>query len=279
VLLLITLRAKDTPIHIRTNPDQEIDELLMRLQEGPDSLASHTTSNILTKGEWGRAPLDALLRDATRDRINTTHHTKLPDGSGHLLLLTTPTWTNAPVRMEVMYGQDWIQTARRAATERGIAGDILRQAKFQAAKQVLLDEALKQPIYVEGAGVMEDTIKRTGPPSANDPRADPTSLSHGSRTQHPYNASNDGAADRGSAGDILRQAKLQAAQEILLENLCRANLLTATPYLQGLLFSPCIPANSDSGESHGESSDEMSDGEKHKLPKKGKVGTAAKPPL
>jgi hypothetical protein len=265
VLLLITLRAKDTPIHIRTNPDQEIDELLMRLQEGPDSLASHTTSNILTKGEWGRAPLDALLRDATRDRINTEHHTKLPDGSGHLLLLTTPTWTNAPVRMEVMYGQDWIQTARRAATERGIAGDILRQAKFQAEKQVLLDEALKQPIYVEGAGVMEDTIKRTGPPSANDPRADPTSLSHGSRTQHPYNASSDGAAST---------AALEA-----LENLCRANLLTATPYLQGLLFSPCIPANSDSGESHGESSDEMSDGEKHKLPKKGKVGTAAKPPL
>jgi hypothetical protein len=265
VLLLITLRAKDTPIHIRTNPDQEIDELLMRLQEGPDSLASHTTSNILTKGEWGRAPLDALLRDATRDRINTAHHTKLPDGSGNLLLLTTPTWTNAPVRMEVMYGQDWIQTARRASTERGIAGDILRQAKFQAAKQVLLDEALKQPIYVEGAGVVEDTIKRTGPPSANDPRADPTSLSHGSRTQHPHNASSEGAAST-------------AALETL-ENLCLTNLLTATPYLQGLLFSPCIPATSDSGESHGESSDEMSDGEKHKLPKKGKVGTTAKPPL
>ena len=264
VLLLSTLRAKDTPIHIRTSPDQEIDELLMSLQVGPDSLASHTTSNILTKGEWGQAPLDELIRNATRERTSTAHHTKLPDGSGHLLLLTPSTWTNAPVRIDVMYGQEWIQTARRAASERGIAGDILRQAKIQAAKQVILDEVLKEPIYIEGAGVVNDAIKRTGPPSANDPRADPTSLSHGSRTQHPYNASSDGAAST---------AALEA-----LENLCRANLLTATPYLKGLLFSPCIPATSDSGESHGDSSDEMSDGEKDKTPK-GKVGTAAKPPL
>jgi hypothetical protein len=265
MLLLTTLRAKDTPIHIRTNTDQEIDELLMRLQEGPDSLASHTTSNILTKGEWGRVPFDALLRDATRDRINTAHHTKLPDGSGHLLLLTAPTWTNAPVRMEVMYGQEWIQTARRAATERGNAGDLLRQAKLQAAKQVLLDEALKQPIYVEGAGVVNDTIQRTGPPSVNDPRADSTSLSHGSRTQHPYNASSDGAAST---------AALEA-----LENLCRANLLTATPYLQGLLFGPCIPATPHSGNSHGESSDDMNNGENDRTPPKGTVGTAARPVL
>ncbi len=265
MLLLITLRAKDTPIHIRTNPDQEIDELLMCLQEGPDSLASHTTSNIITKGEWARVPFDGLLRDATRDRINTAHHTKLPDGSGHLLLLTTSTWTNAPVRMDVMYGQEWTQTARRAATERGTAGDILRQAKFQAAKQVLLDEVLKEPIYVEGAGVVEDNIRRTGPPSANDPRADPTSLSHGSRTQHPYNASSDGAAST---------VALEA-----LENLCRANLLKATPHLKGLLFSPSVPETYDSDESHGESSDDMSDGDKDKTPKNGKVGTAAKPPL
>jgi hypothetical protein len=100
--------------------------------------------------------------------------------------------------------------------------------------------------------VVNDTIKRTGPPSVNDPRADPTSLSHGSRTQHPYNASSDGAAST---------AALEA-----LENLCRANLLTATPHLKGLLFSPYIPTTSDSGESHGESSDDMSDGEKDKTP-------------
>jgi hypothetical protein len=128
VLLLNTLRAKDTPIHIRTSPNHEIDELLMSSQVGPDSLASHTTSYILTKGEWGKTPLDELIHIETRERISTAHHTKLPDGSGHLLLLTTSTWTNAPVRMDVMYGQEWIQTARRAATERGIAGDILRQA-------------------------------------------------------------------------------------------------------------------------------------------------------
>ena len=232
----------------------------MSQQVGPDSLASHTTSYILTKGEWGQSPLVELIRNATRDRTSTAHHTKLSDGSGHLLLLTTSTWTNVPVRMEVMYGQDWILTARRAASERGIAGDILRQAKIQAAKQVLLDEACKEPIYVEGAGVVSDTIKRTGPPSASDPRADPSSLSHGSRTQHPYNASSDGAAST---------AALDA-----LENLCRENLLTATPYLKGLRFSRSIPATSDSGESHGNSSDDMDDDEKTKTPR-GKVGTAA----
>jgi hypothetical protein len=265
VLLLTSLRAKDTPIHIRTNLDHDIDELLMRRQEGPDSLASHTTSNILTKGEWGQAPLDELIRNAIRERVSTAHHTKLSDGSGHLLLFTPSTWTNAPVRMSVMYGQDWNHTARRAASERDNAGEILRQAKLQAAKQVLLDEALKQPIYVEGANVVNDTIQRIGPPSATDPRADPASLSHGSRTQHPYNASNDGAAS---------PAALEA-----LASLCRENLLMATPHLKGLLFSPAIPATSDSEESHGESSDEMSDGVKDKTPKKGKVGTAAKPSL
>jgi len=162
VLLLITLRAQDTPIHIRTAPDEEIDELLMRLQVGPDSLASYTTSHILTKGEWGRAPFDGLIRNAVRDRISTEHHTKLPDGSGHLLLLTTSTWTNAPVRMEVMYGQEWIQTAKRGASERGIAGDILRQAKIQAAKQVILDEVLKEPIYIEGSGVVHRACAFSG---------------------------------------------------------------------------------------------------------------------
>ena len=265
VLLLTTLRAQDTPIHVRTAPDEEIDELLMRMQVGPDSLASYTTSNILTKGEWGKAPFEVLIRNAARERTSTAHHTKLPDGSGHLLLLTTCTWTNAPVRMDVMYGQEWTQTARRAATERGNAGDILRQAKIQAAKQVLLDEALKEPIYIEGAGVVDDTIKRTGPPSANDPRADPSSLSHGSRTQHPYNASSDGAASTAALG--------------ALENLCRANLLTATPYLKGLRFSPYVSTASDSGESHGCSSDDMSDGEKDKIPTEGKVGAAANDPL
>jgi hypothetical protein len=124
---------------------------------------------------------------------------------------------------------------------------------------------LKEPIYVEGAGVVNDTIKRIGPPSANDPRADPTSLSQDSRTQHPYNVSSDGAD---------ATAALEA-----LENLYRENLLTATPHLKGLLFSPYIPATSDSGEPHGDSSDEMSDGDKDKTPKKGKVGTAAKPSL
>jgi hypothetical protein len=264
MLLLTTLRAKDTPIHLRTNLDQDIDELLMRLQEGPDSLASHTTSNILTKGEWGRVPFDALLREAVRSRTNTAHHTRLPDGTGHLLLLTAPTWTNTPVRMEVMYGLEWTQTALRAATDRGNAGNILQQAKVHAAKQVLLDEALKQPIYVEGANVVNDTIQRTGPPSATDPRAEPASLSHGSRTQHPYNASSDGAAST---------TALEG-----LENLCRANLLTATPHLNGLLFSPYIPIAADSGESQGESSDDMSDDETDKPPK-GKVGTAAEPSL
>jgi hypothetical protein len=264
MLLLTTLRAKDTPIHLRTNLDQDIDELLMRLQEGPDSLASHTTSNILTKGEWGRVPFDALLREAVRSRTNTAHHTRLPDGTGHLLLLTAPTWTNTPVRMEVMYGLEWTQTALRAATDRGNAGNILQQAKVHAAKQVLLDEALKQPIYVEGANVVNDTIQRTGPPSATDPRADPASLSHGSRTQHPYNASSDGAAST---------TALEG-----LENLCRANLLTATPHRNGLLFGPYIPIAADSGESQGESSDDMNDDETDKPPK-GKVGTAAEPSL
>jgi hypothetical protein len=242
----------------------------MCLQEGPDSLASHTTSNILTKGEWGQAPLDELIRNAIRERISTAHHTKLSDGSGHLLLFTTSTWANAPVRMDVMYGQDWSHTARRAASERDNAGEILRQAKLQAAKQVLLDEALKEPIYIEGAGVVSDTIKRTGPPSAKDPRADPTSLSHGSRTQHPYNASSDGAAST---------TALEA-----LESLCRANLLTATPHLQGLLFGPSIPEAADSGDSHDGSEmddgeeNEMNDGVQDKTPTKGKVGAAAKPP-
>jgi hypothetical protein len=265
VLLLTSLRAKDTPIHIRTNLDHDIDELLMRRQEGPDSLASHTTSNILTKGEWSQVPFNALLREATRDRVNTAHHTKLSDGSGHLLLLTASTWTNAPVRMEVMYGQEWTQTARRAATERGDAGDILHQAKAQAAKQVLLDEALKQPIYVEGASVVKETIKRTGPPSATDPRVDPTSLSHDSRTQHPYNASNDGAAS--------------PAALVALESLCRENLLMATPHLKGLLFSPYISAASHSRKSHGESPDDMNVDEKDRAPQDGKVGAAAHQPL
>ena len=264
-LLFTTLRAQDTPIHIRTGPADEIDELLMRDQVGPDSLASYTTSNILTKGEWSQAPLVGLIRNATRERTNTAHHTYLPDGTGHLLLLTADTWTNTPVKMDVMYGQEWTQTARRAATDRGNAGDILRQAKLQAAQQVLLDEALAEPIYIEGAAVVEEAIKRTGPPSANDPRADPTSLSHGNRTQHPYNASSDGAAST---------AALEA-----LEILCRARLLIATSHLQGLLFSPYVPAAPDSEESHGDtnSSDDMSDNDKG--PTKGKAGAAAHPPL
>jgi hypothetical protein len=86
------------------------------------------------------------------------------------------------------------------------------------------------------------------------------------------------AADRDSAGDILRQAKLQAAQEILLENPCRALLLTVTSHLQGLLFSPYAPTAPDSDESHGNSdSSDMSEDEK--IPTEGKAGAAAKPPL
>ena len=264
-LLFTTLRAHDTPIHVRTDPAEEIDEFLMRKQVGPHSLTGYTTSNILTKGEWGQAPLEGLIRNAARERTSTAHHTQLPDGSGHLLLLTTCTWTNAPVKMDVMYGQEWTKTARKAATERGNAGDILRQAKIQAAQQILLDEALKEPIYIEGAAVVNDTIVRTGPPSANDPRADSTSLSHGSRTQHPYNASSDGAAST---------VALDA-----LENLCRAHLLMATPHLKGLFFSPYVPTAPDSGETHGNSSDDMSDDEKEKIPTEGKAGAAANIPL
>ena len=264
-LLFTVLRVQDTPIHVRTDPAEEIDEFLMCKQVGPDSIASYTTSNILTKGEWGKTPLEGLIRNAARERTSTAYHTQLPDGSGHLLLLTTCTWTNAPVKMDVMYGQEWTQTARSAATNRGNAGDILRQAKIQAAQQVLLGEALKESIYIEGAAVVNETIVRTGPPSTNDPRADPTSLSHGSRTQHPYNASSDGAAST---------TALEA-----LENLCRAHLLMATPHLQGLRFSPYVPTAPDSGESHGNSSDDMSYNEQEKSPPEGNTGASANDPL
>jgi hypothetical protein len=167
--------------------------------------------------------------------------------------------------MEVMYGQEWTKTALRAATERDNAGDILRQAKVQAAKQVLLDEALRQPIYVEGAGVVNHTILRKGPPSVTDPRADPTSLSHDSRTQHPYNASSDGVAST---------AALEA-----LESLCRENLLTATSHLKGLLFSPYISAASHNRKPPGEIPDDMNVDEKDRAPQDGKVGAAAHLPL
>ena len=115
-----------------------------------------------------------------------------------------------------------------------------------------------EPIYIEGAAVVDETIQRTGPSSADDPRTDPTSLSHGNRTQHPYNASSNDAAST-------------AALEPL-ENLCHTLLLIVTPHLQGLLFSPYAPAAPDSGESHGDSgsSDEMS--EDDKTPTKGKTG-------
>ena len=76
-LLFTTLRAQDTPIHVRTSPAEEIDEFLMHNQVGPDSLASYTTSNILTKGEWSQAPLEGLIRNATRERTNTAHQPQL----------------------------------------------------------------------------------------------------------------------------------------------------------------------------------------------------------
>jgi hypothetical protein len=234
----------------------------MSNQVGPDSLSSYTNSNILKKGEWGKAPLEGLIRNAARERTSTAHHTQLPDVSGHLLLLTTCTWTNVPVKMDVMYGQEWTQAAKRAATDRDNAGDILRQAKLQSTQVVLLNEARSDPIYIQGVAVVNETITRTGPPSAEDPRSDPTSLSHGNRTQHPYNASSNGVAS---------VAAIEA-----LENLCRAQLLMATPHLHGLLFSTHSPTAPDSDESHGHSSDEMS--EEVYPPLEGNVGAAAKPP-
>ena len=150
-LLFTTLRSQDTPIHVRTSPAEEIDEFLMHNQVGPDSLASYTTSNILTKGEWSQAPLEGLIRNATRDHTNTAHHTYLPDGTGHLLLLTTCTWTNTPVKMDVMYGQEWTHTARKTATDRGNAGDILRQSKLQSAQQVLIDESDRADLHRRGS--------------------------------------------------------------------------------------------------------------------------------
>ena len=143
-------------------------------------------------------------------------------------------------------------------------GDILRQTKLQSAEQVLLDETMTEPIYIEGTAVVNETIERTGPPSANDPRTDPASLSHGNRTQHPYNASSDGTDST---------VTLEA-----LENLCRAHLLIETPHLQGLLFRPYAPTAPDSGESHGNSdSSDMS--EDDRIPTEGKDGAAAKTPL
>jgi len=264
-LLFTTLRTQDMPIHIRTVPLEEIDEFLMSKQVGPDSLSGYTNSNILKKGEWGKVPLEGLIRNAARERTSTAYHTKLPDGTGHLLLLTSPTWTDTPVKMEIMYGQDWAQVAKRAATDRGQAGDILRQAKLQSAQQVLLEEARSAPIYIQGAAVVDATITWTSPPSPADPRSDPTALSHGNRTQHPYNASSNGAAS--------------AAALATLEHLCRSQLLMATPHLQGLLFSTYIGESKMSDGEEDESSDEMSDGKKGKTPTKGKVGTAAKPSL
>lgn len=211
------------------------------------SLASLTTSDILTKGEWDKGPLEGLIRTASRERTNTTHHTRLADGSGHLLLLTTCTWTNAPATMPVMFGQGWLQTAATAAADRGSEGDTLRQAKTQAARQVLLEEARKTPIYIEGTSVVDETIRMTGPPSTAPPGTDRTSLSHSDRTQHPYNVSNTG---------VTSTTTLEA-----LTNLCRASLLSATPHLQGLLFAPYMPSQDGEESSHGESrdSDNMSD--------------------
>ena len=166
--------------------------------------------------------------------------------------------------MEIMYGQDWAQVAKRAATDRGHAGDILRQAKLQSAQQVLLEEARSAPIYIQGVAVVDATITWTSSPSPADPRLDPKALSHGNRTQHPYNASSNGVAS--------------AAALAALEHLCRSQLLMVTPHLQGLLFSTYHPPASDSDESHDDdSSDNMSAETDH--PPEGNAGAATKLPL
>jgi hypothetical protein len=67
---------------------------------------------------------------------------------------------------------------------------------------------------------------------------------------------------------------------IALGNLCRANLLTGTPHLKGLRFTPYLPTTTDSREPQEGSSDNMSvdENEKEKIPTDGKVGAGGSTP-
>jgi ubiquitin C len=223
------LRGRDTPVHIRTSALQDLDEFTMADQTGLHSLTSHTTSDILTKGEWGKKRMHHLIVEACRPRVNTGHHTPLEDSTGHLLLLTPLTWSNAPVTMSVMYGPNWKGIAAAAAADRGMADQTLKQAKLQAAQRVLLDECRKTPIHIVSANTLNGVIQLTGPARTTDPSADPSSLSHSGRQQHPYNS---------TAQGLESATALEALTDLL-----RQQLLVATPHSEGLLLTPHIPPN------------------------------------
>ena len=221
------LRDRDTPVHIRTSALQDIDEFTMAEQNGPHSLTIHANSDILTKGEWGKKRMYELIVEACRARTNTGHHTQLADSTGYLLLLTSPTWDNAPVTMPVMYGPNWQRIAAAAAADRGTADHTLKQAKLFAAQRVLLDECRKTPIHVVSASIENGAIQLTGPARTTDPSTDPSSLAFSGRQQHPYNSTATGTEST---------TALEALSDLL-----RQQLLVAVPHQGGLLFTPHIP--------------------------------------
>jgi hypothetical protein len=227
ILCFDILRGRDTPVHIRTSAPQDLDEFTMAEQTGLHSLTRHTNSDLLTKGEWGKKKMHDLIVDACRPRINTGYHTPLGDNTGHLLILTPPTWSNAPVTMPIMYGPNWKRTAAAAAADRGMADQTLKQAKLQAAQRVLLDEFRKIPIHIESASMVHGAIQLTGPARTTDPSTDPTSLSHSGRQQHPYNS---------TAQGLESATALEALTDLL-----RQQLLVATPHPGGLLLTSHIP--------------------------------------
>ena len=72
-------------------------------------------------------------------------------------------------------------------------------------------------------------IQLTGPARTTDPSADPSSLSHSGRQQHPYNS---------TAQGLESATALEALTDLL-----RQQLLVATPHSEGLLLTPHIPPN------------------------------------
>jgi hypothetical protein len=223
------LRGRDAPVHIRTSALQDLDEFTMAEQTGLHSLTSHTNSDILTKGEWGKKRMHHLIVEACRPRVNTGHHTPLEDSTGHLLLLTPLTWSHTPVTMSVMYGPNWKGIAAAAAADRGRADQTLKLTKLQAAQRVLLDECRKTPIHIESASIINEVIHLTGPTRTTDPSTDSSSLSHSGRQQHPYNS---------TAQGLESATALEALTDLL-----RQQLIVATPHQEGLLLSPHIPSN------------------------------------
>ncbi len=129
--------------------------------------------------------------------------------------------------MPVMYGPNWKRIAAAAAADRGMADQTLKQTKLQAAQRVLLDECRKTPIHIVSASIVNGVIQLTGPARTTDPSADPSSLSHSERQQHPYNS---------TAQGLESVTALEALTDLLLQQ-----LLVATPHQEGLLLTPHMP--------------------------------------